>query len=242
MGRILLTIVSVLLILRSIVATLQACQIRDCSGVRDVFDNVDCCAQRKDSNGACRQFVSGYDLFVETGKLNSASVDDQERFLFEGGDRLLTYAIRDATQQPARVSAGANSEMFFRRYIDWFAELPDDRLRALSNGGRVRSVLKFLGDALIAQQRQADIHNAYAFVFMTKGPSVFGPDAMALWEQSLRNTYGPANNSRNLPEVNAEWQEFANDLAEWANVPGMLKANLREHYVQQSERILGKPL
>jgi hypothetical protein len=206
--------------------------------IREVLD----CADSLDPNGACRTFVAAYERFVETDKISDAPEEDQERFLFEGGDRLLTYAIQPKRSRDARLSAAGRAEVFLRHYIEWFSNLTEQQSKKLSNGGRVRSVMRHLGNALIAQERKGDIHEAYSFWFLSKGASVFGPEAMALWEQALKDTYGPPKEVRNVQPPNPQWQEFGKCLAEWANLPGMLRAGLRDHYIQRSDEILGKLL
>jgi hypothetical protein len=215
---------------------------KDQRTLRDVLDCADELVSHRDKNGACRAFVNAYDEFVETDKILNTDANDQERFLFEGGDRLLTYAGEPGRGREARISAAAHAESFFSRYVDWFTGLTEDNVKGLSNGGRVRSVMRHLGNTLIAEERKSDIHERYSFLFMSKGASAFGPEAMALWEQALKDTIGPYKDDKNSPTSNAQWQEFAKCLADWANVRGMLKTELREHYLRRSQEILGKLL
>lgn len=215
------------------------CQSDNHQTLRDVLDCTVSLSESGDTNEACRTFVVSYDKFVKTGKIEGFPLPDKERFFFEGGDQLATYAEHVKTRD-ARLSAAGRAELFFRAYVDWFSALSKGELKQLPNSGRVRSVTRYLGNTLLAEDRKSDIPNYYFFMYMSTGASVFGPEAVTLWEQSLKDTYGVWNEAKNAS--NPEWSEYAAFLQDWADVPGMLRASLQEHYRQHSEQILGKRL
>ena len=208
--------------------------------LREVLDCTVSLNQRGSPDDACRLFVSAREGF-KNGRFDKPSPSDMERFFFEGGDLLLAYA-KTAQSTTARLSAAAHAETFFTLYIDWFTDLSEDEVKKLSNRGRIRAVSRLLGNAFIAEDRKSDIHNGYWNLYVTKGAGVFGPQAVALWEQALRDSYGPSNETKHSLQTNAQWMEFGRFLGDWANVEGMLPTSLREYYKGRSEQILGKLL
>jgi hypothetical protein len=208
--------------------------------LREVLDCTVSLKQRGNPDDACRLFVSACEGF-KNGTFERPSPSDIERFFFEGGDLLLTYA-KNAQTAAGRLSAAGDAETFFTLYIDWLTSLSEDEVKKLPNLGRIRSVTRHLGNAFIAEDRKSDIHNCYWNLYVSKGAGVFGYQAVLLWEQSLRDIYGPPSATKNSPQTNAQWIEFGRFLGDWANVEGMLPTSQKEYYRGRSEQILGKLL
>jgi hypothetical protein len=216
------------------------CESHDQHNLREVLDCTVSLNKRGNPDDASLLFVSACQG-LKDGRFESPSSSDMERFFFEGGNQLLTYA-KNAQSAAGRLSAAGHAETFFNLYIDWFTTLSEDEVKKLPGLGRIRSVTRHLGNTFIAEDRKSDIHACYWNLYVTKGAGVFGPDATNLWEQILKDIYGQSNEAKNAPGTNTPWIEFGRFLGDWANVEGMLKTSLREYYRGRSEQILGKPL
>lgn len=215
-------------------AIADSCQSESLITPRAVLDCTVLLETRGDPNTACKKFLAAYQQFVVGGTISISPLDDIERFLFEGGDTLLSYA-QHAVGGNARISDAAVAEEFFTAYRDWFSGLDDAHVKQLSNGGRIRSVVRHLGNALAAEDRKSEIPDFY--LYSIGEPQFFGPDAIRLWEQTLRELYGAPGKS-DSEDANAEWSEYAKFLIKWATIPGMLKDDQREHYVNHGNTIL----
>lgn len=212
----------------------DSCQSENLSTPRAVLDCTVLLNNRGDANSACKKFLAAYQQFVVGGTISNIPLDDIERFLFEGGDCLLSYA-QHAVDANARISDAAVAEKFFTAYWEWFSGLDDAHAKQLSNGGRIRSVVRYLGNALVTEDRKSEIPDFY--LYSIGEPRFFGPDAIRLWEQTLRELYGVPGKS-DSEDAKAEWSEYAKFLIKWATTPGMLKDDQREHYVDHGKNIL----
>jgi hypothetical protein len=216
--------------------TLKGCEPEDPLTLRQALDCTVLLVKKTDTRGACETFIAAHGRFVTTGRIGEFPLIDVERFFFEGGTSLLEYA-GDAKNRNDRIDAAARAEIFFTNYIEWFSRLSEQQKDTLPDHGRVRSVIRFLGNALIAQDRKNDLHNRY---LNTIGEvSLFGPDAITLWEQVLNELHGAPRKGSSSPDADLEWREFGDFVIQWANVPGLLPKFLRERYLHRGERILG---
>jgi len=212
----------------------DSCQSENLSTPRAVLDCTVLLNNKGDANTACKRFLAAYQQFVVAGMISNNPLDDIERFLFEGGDCLLSYA-QHAVGANARISAAAGAEQFFTAYRDWFSGLDNEHVKQLSNGGRIRSVVRYLGNALAAEDRKGEIPDFY--LYSIGEPRFYGPDAIRLWEKTLRELYGAPEKS-DSEDAKAEWREYAKVLIKWAAIPGMLQDDQREHYVDHGNNIL----
>jgi hypothetical protein len=212
----------------------QTCETAPHTNARSVLDCTTTLSSNGDSDGACRTFLLGYQQLVKTQTIGNDLLDNIERFFFEGGECLLSYS-GDVTTPSARISAAAHAEAFFTAYVDWYAGLTPEQRQSLKNGGRIRSVVRLIGNALIAEDRKAELHNFYLYTIAD--PSFFGPDAVSLWEHTLRELHGDADKT-NPPDVKAEWRDYGDFLIDWAKQPGMLKDYIRLRQVQHGNDIV----
>ncbi|MFN2509201.1 MAG: hypothetical protein ABR589_10565 [Chthoniobacterales bacterium] len=203
--------------------------------MRGALDCADYLWRKGDFHGACSVFHTAHTKFVVRQNINTVPLEDVERFFFDGGDKFLTFAGNSKAGSEARISAAARAEIFFTAYINWYSSLTADQIDKLPDDGRIRSVMRHFGNALVAQNRRNDVHNQYLNTFGRAAQ--FGPDAIGLWEDVLKQIYGApgADSSADVKEV---WREFGEFIIDWANVPGMLKDAPRERFVKRGKRII----
>jgi hypothetical protein len=215
----------------------QACQPGNAGTPREALDCSVALIEKTDTKGACKTFILGYERFVRSGRINEFPLIDIERFLFEGGERLLSYSWK-ARKREDKIDAAAHAETFFTSYMTWFNRLDDKQKKTLPDTGRIRAVVSFLGNALIAQERMNELPDYY--ISNVGEATLFGPDAIDLWQKSLRQVYGEPQKGSSSDKGHIQWKEFAEFVKEWADVPGLLPKYLRNRFMNQATRILGE--
>lgn len=200
--------------------------------LRDVLDCSVSLWFKGDYHGACNVFRIAYQRLGGTGQIDSAPLEDVERFFFEGGIKCSEYANRPDLSQQARASAAKHAENFFKGYVAWYSKLSPEQIKKLPDRGRIRSVTRHIGNALVAQGRKNEVHSTYS----NGVPAQFGPDAIQLWEDTLKELNGSWDKASS-PEAKEAWRDFGEFIIEWAEVPDMLPKRMRDRRVLQGKRI-----
>ena len=216
-------------------ALLCGCEPGNARTPREALDCSVTLIERTNTRGACQTFMAAYDRLVPSGRISEFPLADIERFYFEGGETLLSYSWR-VSKREDKIAAAARAENFFTQYMTWFGRLTDQQKQSLPDGGRIRTVVSFLGNALIAQERKSEL--PYYYISNVGDAALFGPDAIKLWERTLNDVFGEPKKGSSTPKGQDEWREFAEFTKEWADVPGLLPKAMRNHFMGRAARIL----